>query len=352
MLKNQFGAVVMEGRLTREGVYAYDGTLEYKPLESLTDCAETIIGVPVTIGHPSEFINPFNISELAVGVVVGASVKDNWLSIEALITHQNGINHVTQTDATYLSCGYDVELVNQCGEWTDEFGEFGAEGQVFKYGVVQKGMIPNHVAIVEYPRSGFNAKLEHQDSSEILTIDLDSSSEVITTLEDMEQTENEVVNENVDATEDAEEKVKIDNLLEQIKLLNEQITELTKNLDASKAQVDSLATQKEDSRDNEIARKVEIICRHQDSLKPTDAGLSYTELQKKSLKFAYPALIDKIDNGSPTYVESLYDIYITGNANLTVSQSNLSSTNHNDEDTTLANFKKAQSDYLNKRIRN
>lgn len=97
-------------------------------------------GKPLTIQHPTEFVNPNNWRNLAKGIMKnvrrGKGETADDLVCDILITDSHAISLV-KNGLRQLSCGYEAEYV-QTGEGTGE----------------QKNIVGNHLALVEEGRAG------------------------------------------------------------------------------------------------------------------------------------------------------------------------------------------------------
>lgn len=79
------------------------------------DTIKSFQGVPVTLEHPPDDVDPTNWKELTVGVVLdvrrGKGVADNLLVADLLITDQQAIDGIESGKYRDVSAGYDAEYV-------------------------------------------------------------------------------------------------------------------------------------------------------------------------------------------------------------------------------------------------
>ncbi len=150
------GRLLVEGVLTRSGVFEYrnaDGTTrrEYRPDAEVFKAAAlaTFQGVPVTNDHPHEMLSPDTATGVAVGAVVGELRRDGALVVAPLSAWDAATISLMRAGKTALSCGYDVDLVNEPG--TAPSGE--------KYDAIQTNIRGNHLAVVERGRAGNLARV-------------------------------------------------------------------------------------------------------------------------------------------------------------------------------------------------
>lgn len=98
-------------------------------------------GKPVTINHPSEFVDPDNWHALSKGIVLnpraGAGIDQDVILADLLITGRDAIKLVTDDDIREVSAGYEADYE-----------------QIEPGRGVQRNIIANHVALVAMGRCG------------------------------------------------------------------------------------------------------------------------------------------------------------------------------------------------------
>lgn len=149
--KRADGSIVVDGRLTRTGVFLYRDAKggvrrEYRPPSEVfnEDSLASFSMVPVTDDHPPEALNARNAKKYAVGAV-GESVKQDGDHVAAsLAIFDEDTILKMQSGKQQLSCGYTADLIEEPG--------ISPEGE--KYDAIQTNIRGNHVAIVDMGRAG------------------------------------------------------------------------------------------------------------------------------------------------------------------------------------------------------
>lgn len=150
------GQLVVEGMLTRAGVFTYmnpDGTArrELRPPEEVfrSDALASFAMVPVTDDHPSELLSPATARKHAVGAV-GENIRRDEDYVRARLTVFDASTiEKMEAGKVALSCGYEVDLDETPGN----------HPQYGKYDAVQRNIRGNHVAIVDRGRAGDAARV-------------------------------------------------------------------------------------------------------------------------------------------------------------------------------------------------
>ncbi len=162
--KNGAGFMRTEGYLTSSGVFPYeqeDGTTlrEYRPAEEVADATslDSLKLVPVTIGHPEDFVTIDNVKALGVGTVGDSiDVESEWpkddkpgerkvrVRAKLMLTTPEAIKVVEDKVFREVSCGYSADLDMTPGITKD--GE--------PYDAIQKRITYNHLAIGVVGRHG------------------------------------------------------------------------------------------------------------------------------------------------------------------------------------------------------
>lgn len=144
------GFLKVTGYAARIGVLAYPERNELVRADSLFDAQsmESLRGVPVTLGHPDKMVTPENFKELAVGSVLSVSKTDSGLlKVELSINDSDAIKDI-QNGKIELSCGYDVDLLPENGQYNG-----------IHYDAVQTNRVYNHIALVSRGRAGNSCKI-------------------------------------------------------------------------------------------------------------------------------------------------------------------------------------------------
>ena len=119
------GALRVSGNLTKVGVFDYQ--LDGETVRELRSDAEvfrpetldSLCGLPVTIEHPSRFVDTQNWSILSVGSVIGFSVEEPFVSGELLIHDERAIGQIENGGLKEISMGYTTDVVTHDSEVAD-----------------------------------------------------------------------------------------------------------------------------------------------------------------------------------------------------------------------------------------
>ena len=138
--------------VTRAGIFVYhneDGTMrrELRPPEWVfhPDSLVTLAQVPVTLGHPDDFVTDDNFSELAVGFTGDTVRRDGNFVMTPIKLSRRDAKMAVAGGIRELSCGYEFDRLDMTP------GEY--EGE--QYDAVQVGPFKyNHVALVSQGRAG------------------------------------------------------------------------------------------------------------------------------------------------------------------------------------------------------
>jgi hypothetical protein len=156
----------VDGFLTRTGVFEYvnpDGSTrrEYRPDAEVFDdeAMASFELVPVTDDHPPGMLNASNATQYAIGAVGERVRRDGEHVAASLMIFDAATVAKMSAGKVELSCGYDVELVNEPGETPD--------GQ--RYDAIQTKIRGNHVALVDRGRAGASARVRMDSAAVMLT---------------------------------------------------------------------------------------------------------------------------------------------------------------------------------------
>lgn len=142
--------------VTRAGVFVYhndDGTTrrEFRPPEWVfhPESMASLAQVPVTLGHPSEFVTDENTPQLMVGMTGDSVRQDGDLVLTPIKLVRRDAKLAVQGGIRELSCGYDLRALDAVS------GEYNGEA----YDAIQVGPYTyNHVALVAQGRAGPNVR--------------------------------------------------------------------------------------------------------------------------------------------------------------------------------------------------
>lgn len=155
------GYLVADARVARTGIQEYRGfevgkpELErvrvYRPEEEVfaRDAMRTYAHRPVTLDHPTEFIDADNWKKHAIGQTGDEVVRDGQTVRVPLVLMDADAIKAVEEGKRELSMGYAAELVWEDGETPD--GE--------PYDAIQKTLRMNHLAVVARARGGSELKL-------------------------------------------------------------------------------------------------------------------------------------------------------------------------------------------------
>lgn len=164
-VKTPQGFLKVPGNLTRTGVLTYrrqDGT-EFKELRLpeevfKADSLATLAGAPITDLHPTEMVNPGNVTTLQKGFV-GEAVKADGRFVRAPLVIQDAalIAKVEKRDRCELSPGYTCRVEHNPGTFNGE-----------RYDAIQRDIVYNHLAIGPkgWGRSGSDVSVKMDGASE------------------------------------------------------------------------------------------------------------------------------------------------------------------------------------------
>lgn len=150
------GRVIVDGVLTRSGVFSYkndDGTerLEYRPPSEVfnEDSLASFAFVPVTDNHPATMLTIENAKAASVGSVGERVRQDGDHVVASMVLSDKTAIAKLDAGKTSLSCGYQCDLEDTPG--ITEHGE--------KYDAIQRNIRGNHVALVDVGRAGPEARI-------------------------------------------------------------------------------------------------------------------------------------------------------------------------------------------------
>ena len=147
---------------SRAGVFVYynlDGSVRRElrhPDDIFTKASlDTLKMIPVTLDHPSEFVNSENATYLQKGYTGETiQVQDGKIITSLTITSQDAIDDILKGKCVELSYGYEVTLVKEDGVYNGE-----------KYDYRQTNPVYNHLALVAEGRAGHDARVRFDNQS-------------------------------------------------------------------------------------------------------------------------------------------------------------------------------------------
>lgn len=291
----------IEGIAAKVGPLRYekpDGTVrvEYVTEDVLRDHVETIIGMPVTLGHPPSPVDPDNYQDYSVGTVKDAwyDEDDQVLRVKVMLKDREAQNEVDKGQIE-LSPGYKAKKEPPT---TDS----GIDADL-----VQMARTYNHLAIVEAARGGEEVKLQ-LDSKGNVIMNLDSEEEKDSEEEeqDEEETEEEDSEEEKQDEEESEEEDEEEG--ESLDELKEKYDELKEKYDRLKGRADQMEedTENKDSLDESVPRKMEEWSRVKRVA--SAAGVDYQDKSISQVKREVVAReAGELNNDSKGYIDGRFD---------------------------------------------
>ncbi|WP_250538803.1 MULTISPECIES: DUF2213 domain-containing protein [unclassified Caballeronia] len=122
--------------------------------ETLASC----VGKPVTLDHPTDFVDPSNFGALSRGTMFnvrrGSGIEDDLIVADLLVTEAEAIKAVQEDGIEEVSLGYEADYE-----------------QVSPGRGVQRNIVVNHVALVERGRCGPRCAIGDKEPDEMKTFD-------------------------------------------------------------------------------------------------------------------------------------------------------------------------------------
>jgi hypothetical protein len=106
------GPLVVTARAARTGNQRYAHGLEHRAAAEVfaKDSLDSLIGAPVTRGHPPDMVTRDNVAELSGGYIRSAKRDGNFIEVVAVIDEKTMIADVESGALAELSCGYTCDL--------------------------------------------------------------------------------------------------------------------------------------------------------------------------------------------------------------------------------------------------
>lgn len=213
------GFLKLMGFAAKVGVLEYQNQNEYVSADVLfnEDSMNSLRGVPVTLGHPAESVNPNNYRGLSVGTVLEVKRTDEGiLEIEISVADAVAIGRI-KGGTIELSCGYNVETIPS-----------GGRHDGVDYHVSQLNRVYNHIAIVDHGRAGTQCKLNFDNKgNNMAKVTMPNGTTV--------DVDNEVV-----ASALSSEFGRLDSELSQVSAVKDDLTASLKENETLKARADEL----------------------------------------------------------------------------------------------------------------
>lgn len=147
------GALDCPGTIPIIGTFAYPefGTVEHVPAETAHDPASlrTLLGIPLTIDHPSGMVDADNARDLTHGWVLDYAPTPEGVEVTVRVVSREAIDVARRDGVVQLSLGYDCDVDDEAG----------VDGAGKPYTGVQRGRVYNHLAQVGLARVGGRATL-------------------------------------------------------------------------------------------------------------------------------------------------------------------------------------------------
>lgn len=247
-----------------------DGQVVIDRQESEVFRPETIAsfeGKPVTITHPTDFVDPSNWSRLAKGILQnvrrGKGEQSNDLVADLLITDNTAI-HLVKNGLREVSCGYEAEYSQ-----TDE-----GHG-------MQTNIIGNHLALVDKGRAGSGYAIrDHQGKGALKMSMKDKIKSIFAKAQDEAMKAAEDAGEEIKKEEkkaEDKEEVTMDLLVQACKDLGEKLDALKADKESKDAEEEK-ADKKDDGlkmdKEEEKAGDEEVAPAIEDRLKALEASVA------------------------------------------------------------------------------
>jgi hypothetical protein len=178
--KTPQGFLKLDGYASRVGVFEYpDGKggvrRELRPESEVfhADVMAAFEGAPVTDGHPSTptgKVTADNAKALAVGSVLAPAQREDQLVRASMIVTDAATIAKVQHGKTALSVGYDVDLDLSPG----------VDPIHGRYDAIQRGLVINHLALVDCGRAGPEARVRLDSGSDVIGLRADSPTQGVT----------------------------------------------------------------------------------------------------------------------------------------------------------------------------
>ena len=167
--RNDDGSLSVLPVVTRAGIFLYrkaDGStvreLRHPDEVMKTESLNTMKMIPVTDGHPSDFVTTENARELSIGWTGENVLVDGTLvSIPVKVQTTDGIDSI-ERGRLQLSLGYTANVIDEAGTY---------DGQ--PYDTRQTNIKYNHLAIVDEARAGRVTLMKLDESDAELVVDGD-----------------------------------------------------------------------------------------------------------------------------------------------------------------------------------
>lgn len=292
-----------EAIVTRTGVFQYlngDGTVRKElrhPDDILTqDSLDSLKMIPVTLDHPAGPVDANSSAKLSVGMT-GETVRVDGRNVlvSMTITNADAIAAI-KAGKQELSLGYSLDLSEEAGNWNGD-----------AYSHRQRGVVYNHLAVVDTARAGRDARLNMDGASVLLEeedkamikvnidgLSYDAAPEVGLAMEKLRKANADAATAQADLQ----------------KRLDAAQGELDAQKEATKAAQDALEASKSEHDDAAIAKRVTARIALETSARrfvgDADlAALSDRQVREAALKAGNAAIV--LDGRSDDYVTARFD---------------------------------------------
>lgn len=148
--------------LTSTGIFEYlnpDGSIrrELRLPKYVFDkkSLKTYKGKPIIITHDAGVVNKNNVDNEQIGTILSYGYQDGDDVRAEIIIHNT--DAMRDCGLKELSLGYDLDLIEEPGEWNGE-----------KYDAIQTNIVINHLALVDAARAGEQARLNLDNKEKAL----------------------------------------------------------------------------------------------------------------------------------------------------------------------------------------
>ena len=273
------GFIKADALATRTGIFKYvlpDGSIrkELRPSTEVFkhDSLQSLAQIPLTNGHPPQFLNIDNAKIFTVGFT-GENVEEQgeFVKVGIVVTDKEAIDDMNGGKVE-LSCGYHCDLDFKEGEFKGE-----------RYDAVQKNIQYNHLAIVTKGRAGSEAKIRLDSDSAVMVNDEHTGVDVDTGKNIKLKKGSHMAKLKIDAieyeVEDSALAQVVSNKLDALAKSEEKNEKLTGKMDAleidTKEQLAKKDAEIEEAKKNQISKE--------DSLKEAKARIDLEGFAKKVL---------------------------------------------------------------------
>jgi hypothetical protein len=247
----------------------------YRPPEEVFDpqSLASYADSDITDGHPAQMVDAGSYKDVSLGHATDGGQQDGeYVRVPLLIKDGEAIRRVEQ-GRSMLSAGYWSKY-----DWTPGTAPDGTP-----YEAVQRGILINHIALVDRPRAGAGARLFDHDTTSggktMATVTLDGKS-----VDMPDQPTAQLVQSAFDA-----EKSKYDQMAEKAKEYEDEAAKLRDEMEKMKAEKDKAMEEKDEAlkaaSDEAIAERLKVIADTKDAaVKVAGQGFTSDSLDAMTVK--------------------------------------------------------------------